>query len=68
MSKLVIDPRWGGWRKSRHSLANGDCVEVALFTDGRVGLRDSKNPSNGMLLLAAEEFQDLLTRIKLDTL
>ncbi|WP_327584223.1 DUF397 domain-containing protein [Nonomuraea sp. NBC_00507] len=60
----VIDPSWGGWRKSRHSMSNGDCVEVALFTDGRVGLRDSKNPSGGTIVLAAEEFRDLLTDIK----
>jgi Domain of unknown function (DUF397) len=60
----AIDPAWGAWRKSRHSLPQGDCVEVALFTDGRVGLRDSKNPAGGAIVLAAEEFRGLLADIK----
>jgi hypothetical protein len=36
------------WRKSSFSLANGDCVEVAVTADA-VAVRDSKNPAGPML-------------------
>jgi Domain of unknown function (DUF397) len=32
------------WHKARASDANSGCVEVALLADGRVGVRDSKDP------------------------
>lgn len=36
------------WRKSTRSGANGgDCVELGLLEDGRLGVRDSKNPEQG---------------------
>lgn len=39
------DPLDGAtWRKATASDANSGCVEVALLRDGRVGIRDSKNP------------------------
>lgn len=31
------------WRKSSHS-QSGACVELAVFPDGTIGVRDSKNP------------------------
>ncbi|MFS2292250.1 MAG: DUF397 domain-containing protein [Actinomadura sp.] len=34
--------QYGTWRKSRLSEANGACLEVALSTDGTIGVRDSK--------------------------
>ena len=40
------DPRArAAWHKARASDANSGCVEVALLADGRVGVRDSKDPS-----------------------
>lgn len=32
------------WRKATRSGDNGDCIEVAPLSDGRVGLRDSERP------------------------
>ena len=37
------------WRKSSHSGAGNDCVEIAVV-DGGAAVRDSKAPSRGMLL------------------
>jgi hypothetical protein len=39
------DPLDGAtWRKATASDANSGCVEVALLSGGRVGIRDSKSP------------------------
>ncbi|GAA3462667.1 DUF397 domain-containing protein [Saccharothrix longispora] len=38
----------GSWRKSSHSTATGNCVEVARTTGG-VLLRDSKQPAAGVV-------------------
>ena len=32
------------WIKSSFSFANGNCVEVAALSDGKTGVRDSKDP------------------------
>ncbi|NIL59604.1 DUF397 domain-containing protein [Salinispora arenicola] len=37
------------WRKSTRSNGSGDCVEVAADLAGKVGLRDSKDPSGPIL-------------------
>ncbi|KAB2376946.1 DUF397 domain-containing protein [Actinomadura montaniterrae] len=48
------------WRKSTHSGADeGNCVEVADL-NGRVGVRDSKDPDAGHLTLTRQDFADLL--------
>jgi uncharacterized protein DUF397 len=52
------------WRKSSHSGAQqGDCVELAKLP-GTIGIRDSKNPAAGHLIMSAEAFGSLLTEIK----
>jgi hypothetical protein len=38
----------GEWRKSSYSGYNGDCVEVRIV-NGRVQVRDSKNPGGPVL-------------------
>jgi uncharacterized protein DUF397 len=48
---ISSDLRGAEWRKSRHSNAEGDCVEVAFLPDGRVALRDSKDAGTGPALL-----------------
>jgi len=56
------------WRKSsRSGPEQGDCVEVASLPP-HVGIRDSKNPGLGHLVLPTQVFADLLARAKRDEL
>ncbi|NKY55955.1 DUF397 domain-containing protein [Nocardia flavorosea] len=43
-----------GWFKSSHSSGQTECVEAAWLRDGRIGVRDSKNPASGELDFAPE--------------
>jgi hypothetical protein len=52
------------WRKSSYSSeTGGNCVEVA-YADGMVAVRDSKNPAQPALILAASTWKRLTSRIK----
>jgi hypothetical protein len=39
------------WRKSRRSNADGNCVELAVLPDGRVGIRNSRFPDGPALVV-----------------
>jgi hypothetical protein len=39
------------WHKSSHSGSDGNCVEVAFLTGGRVAVRDSKDAGDGPALV-----------------
>jgi hypothetical protein len=51
------------WRKSSHSLANGECVEVGALP-GAVAVRDSKNPASAALLGGPAQWRILIETIK----
>ncbi|WP_329603012.1 DUF397 domain-containing protein [Actinomadura soli] len=45
----------------------GDCVELASL-DGKIGVRDSKNPHNGHLTVGRDTLRHLVRQIKADKL
>lgn len=51
------------WFKSSYSGGNDDCVEVAWLGSGRVGVRDSKNPSGPALDFAPEDWDAFIARM-----
>ncbi|AVH20428.1 DUF397 domain-containing protein [Nocardia cyriacigeorgica] len=52
------------WYKSTKSAGGKDCVEVAHLGQGRVGVRDSKNPSGPALIFTPSEWDSFLTRTR----
>jgi Domain of unknown function (DUF397) len=55
----VEEPAALAWRKTRYSIANGDCVEVAS-TGGSIAVRDSKNPAGPVVRYAPGTWQTFL--------
>jgi hypothetical protein len=49
------------WVKAKKSGgSSGNCVEIAVTADGNRAIRDSKNPSGGILLVSHAVFTDFL--------
>ncbi|WP_433726141.1 DUF397 domain-containing protein [Nocardia sp. CA-129566] len=44
------------WFKSSHSESAAQCVEVAWLDGGKVGVRDSKNPTGPALVFTPSEW------------
>jgi hypothetical protein len=44
------------WTKSSHSDAGGSCVEVRRAPDGKIQVRDSKDPSGPVLAFTRDEW------------
>jgi hypothetical protein len=54
------------WRKPSYSggSENTDCVELARLDGAVIGVRDSKNPEGGHLLVSPEALARLVDRIR----
>jgi hypothetical protein len=54
----------GVWRNSTYSNGQASCAEVRLGTPDAVAIRDSKNPTGGMLTVAPATWSAFATSIK----
>jgi hypothetical protein len=63
MSSIDVDVCALFWRKSRRSIGDGACVEVAS-TPGVVAVRDSKEPIYPALQYSAEAWRVFIARTK----
>ncbi len=53
------------WRKARRSANDGACVE-AVFVNGQLAVRDSKNPSGSQLRFPVRSWSDFTSAVKGD--
>jgi hypothetical protein len=61
----ATDLTQGRWVKSRHSgPTGGNCVEVALLTDGAVAVRNSRHPAGPALVFYAPEWEAFVDGVK----
>jgi Domain of unknown function (DUF397) len=63
MSPSSLEVRDLQWRTSRRSAGNGACVEVAP-ADGKIAVRDSKNPGGIWLHYPAPAWRNFISGIK----
>jgi hypothetical protein len=61
MSLTQIELRQLIWRKALRSMNAGDCMEVAI-ANGKIFVRDSKNPGGPMLEYSAHAWHGFLAR------
>ncbi|MFJ5531904.1 DUF397 domain-containing protein [Streptomyces sp. NPDC093261] len=52
------------WIKSRHSNAEGNCVELAALADGSVAMRNSRDPDGPALVYTPAEVAAFLAGAK----
>jgi hypothetical protein len=52
------------WVKSSLSFSNGNCVEVAEFPDGGVGVRNSRCPGGSVLRFTPDEWHAFLGGVR----
>jgi hypothetical protein len=53
-----------GWHKSSFSNAGGNCIEVAVLSDGGVAVRDSKNRAAGSVSFSRAAMSVWLAGVK----
>ncbi|WP_435822458.1 DUF397 domain-containing protein [Microbispora bryophytorum] len=64
MSKNSSDLSGAIWWKSSRSANNCACVEVAVLSDGQVGVRDSKNQDGPALVFTPAEWDAFIGGVK----
>ena len=52
------------WRTSSFSGNNGTCVEVAALRDGRIAVRNSNQPEQGIVLFTRAEMEAWIHGVK----
>lgn len=52
------------WIKTRHSNAEGNCVEVAALTGGDIAMRNSRDPDGPALVYTPAEITAFLAGVK----
>ena len=62
MTALEVDV--GIWRKSRHSLGNGNCVQVAA-SSGTVLVRDSSDSTSPVISYSAEAWRTFVAATRI---
>ncbi|WP_328390321.1 DUF397 domain-containing protein [Nocardia sp. NBC_00416] len=60
----MTDVSRAAWFKSSRSQGGNDCVEAAHLDNGRVGVRDSKNPTGPALIFTPGEWDVFLVGAK----
>jgi Domain of unknown function (DUF397) len=53
-----------GWRRSSYSGTGNNCVEAAALPDGRIAVRDSKDPHGPKLVFTSTEWAAFTGRTK----
>lgn len=48
-----------GWKKSSYSDTGANCVETARVRNGRMAVRDSKDPNVGLLVIDSAAWTSL---------
>lgn len=56
--------RNAAFRKSSHSTASGECVEVAPYTPRLVAIRDSKDAGGSWLFFSTDEWQEFVSQVR----
>jgi len=65
VSSAQSEPRQLIWRKAQESMNNGDCIEVAV-ANGKIAVRDSKNPDGNWLVYPPQSWRVFLEKVKID--
>lgn len=55
---------FGPWRRSSYSNGGDNCAEAAQTTDGRIGVRDSKNPGQAPHLHSRQAWTTFLAGVR----